>query len=46
MSNSGRRVGATVTEVAAQFGFGNLGRLAGTYREYFGEAPSQTLRGS
>jgi AraC-like DNA-binding protein len=35
--------GATVTSVAAQWGFWQLGSFAARYRERFGEAPSQTL---
>ncbi len=34
----------TVTELAIEFGFGDLGRMAGKYRQQFGEYPSQTLR--
>jgi transcriptional regulator GlxA family with amidase domain len=34
----------TVTDVAMTFGFFELGRFAGRYRQTFGEAPSQTLR--
>ena len=37
--------GASVTEVALRFGFGNLGRFAVEYRQIFGESPSHTLRG-
>jgi transcriptional regulator GlxA family with amidase domain len=36
----------SVTLVATAHGFYQLGRFAGIYREAFGEAPSETLRGS
>ncbi len=36
---------ATVTNVAMNYGFGELGRFAVTYRALFGETPSTTLRG-
>jgi len=34
----------TVTQIAFEFGFWDLGRFAGTYRKLFGELPSETLR--
>ena len=38
--------GTTVTEVAMRYGFGHLGRFAGSYARTFGESPSMTLAGS
>jgi AraC-like DNA-binding protein len=34
----------TVTEIANDHGFGELGRFAVSYRKLYGEAPSVTLR--
>jgi AraC family ethanolamine operon transcriptional activator len=36
----------TITDIAIDHGFSELGRFAGSYREAFGESPSETLRGS
>jgi AraC-like DNA-binding protein len=36
--------GTTVTSVAMKWGFFQLGRFAGAYRQMFGEEPRQTLR--
>ena len=35
---------ASITEIAFDLGFSHLGRMAGAYREKFGETPSATLR--
>jgi AraC family ethanolamine operon transcriptional activator len=42
---AGRQAGASVTPVALDHGFWELGRFSVTYRTMFGESPSQTLRG-
>lgn len=39
-------VGRSVTEIAVQCGFGNLGHFAGDYFKRFGERPSDTLKRS
>jgi len=36
--------GATVAEISLRHGFGHLGRFAASYRERYGESPSETLR--
>lgn len=38
--------GQTVTEIAARWGFFHFGRFSATYSQFFGEAPSRTVRGS
>jgi AraC family ethanolamine operon transcriptional activator len=43
LCDSGRHP-TTVTDVATNYGFFELGRFAASYREAFGEAPSDTLR--
>ena len=34
----------SITDIAFDLGFTHLGRMAGAYREKFGETPSATLR--
>jgi transcriptional regulator GlxA family with amidase domain len=41
LSSRGQLV--TVTEIATDFGFGELGRFSVEYRKVFGESPSETL---
>lgn len=36
--------GVSITDLAFELGFTHLGRMAGAYREKFGETPSATLR--
>ncbi|WIB62684.1 helix-turn-helix domain-containing protein [Curtobacterium sp. MCBD17_040] len=36
--------GATVTEIAGRWGFGNAGRFSRAYREEYGRSPGETLR--
>jgi AraC-like DNA-binding protein len=35
---------STITEIATEFGFWELGRFSLEYRRLFGESPSTTLR--
>lgn len=42
----GSGIGRSVTEIAIDCGFGNLGHFAGDYFKRFGERPSDTLKRS
>lgn len=44
LAEAGPNDGTTVSEVAFRWGFNHLGRFASSYRQRFGESPSQTLR--
>ena len=46
LSQSETRQTTTVASIATDYGFYELGRFAGVYKEAFGEAPSDTLRGT
>lgn len=35
-----------ISDIALDWGFAHWGRFSGTYRNFFGETPSQTLRGA
>lgn len=37
--------GETVTEIAARWGFFHFGRFSAAYADFYGEAPSRTIRG-
>lgn len=40
-----RRTRRRISDIALDWGFSHWGRFAGTYRDFFGETPSRTLRG-
>lgn len=40
-----RRTRRRICDIALDWGFAHWGRFSGTYRDFFGETPSQTLRG-
>lgn len=44
LANADPAAGASVTEIALDWGFTHLGRFSVEYRRRFGESPSQTLR--
>ncbi|KQT64047.1 MULTISPECIES: helix-turn-helix domain-containing protein [unclassified Aureimonas] len=40
-----RRTSRRICDIALDWGFSHWGRFSGTYRDFFGETPSRTLRG-